>query len=334
MWSELLIYDSRINQVNCLRPGSAIQLLNVALPLTSEISALVAPFLETTENTNPDGARPDFPAIELCLPGKAPVGPAVQKPGYRVTFVENKLWLEAETDLNQIRGIIGIVRLIFKSIAVSLGGLNLHAGCLAYGSSGVLILGDRQAGKTTAVLNILASDNLSFVANDQVIILPDDDRFRILGYPSLIKVRHGSIGLHGLPWQLALWNQEDDAAMLTSGRTAVFTPMSLCNGLGVEMVGESQLRTVIVYRKSTNEQALDVRLAPDLRSQAWALAALPLTKAYGSAMVEIVGRLIGTRVSQKISISEWPRDVNIFEVTCGAERLREFGKTIKLIIDS
>jgi len=66
------------------------------------------------------------------------------------------------------------------------GALHLHAAALKIQKRGVLLLGDRRAGKTTQVCHILDRGIASFVSNDRVCLFPDGN---LAGLPVSVNLR-------------------------------------------------------------------------------------------------------------------------------------------------
>lgn len=66
------------------------------------------------------------------------------------------------------------------------GALHLHAGALKILNRGVLLLGDRRAGKTTQVCHLLDRGSAHFVSNDRVCLFPDGT---LAGLPVSVNLR-------------------------------------------------------------------------------------------------------------------------------------------------
>lgn len=81
------------------------------------------------------------------------------------------------------------------------GAAYLHAGCVAIGGRGVVILGDKFSGKTTQICE-LVSRGASFTSNDRIFIFPDG---RILGLPVSVNIRPATLARYD---RLEAWRGE------------------------------------------------------------------------------------------------------------------------------
>lgn len=69
------------------------------------------------------------------------------------------------------------------------GAAYLHAGCVAIGGRGVVILGDKFSGKTTQICELVGR-GASFTSNDRIFLFPDG---RILGLPVSVNIRPATL---------------------------------------------------------------------------------------------------------------------------------------------
>lgn len=244
----------------------------------------------------------------------------------------------AATEIGVTRGALAVTRALFKSVATAVGGVNLHAGCVARHEDGVLIIGERMAGKTTAILAAVDEGAFDFLANDQVVLLPGvgGGPARVLGYPALVKVRESSGRLiRKIPWDRALWTQPDDAQPGASARTAVFAPIDLYAGVSGTVIPSADLAAVVRYIQSSDSGELTCEDATAERGALWAqTAALPLNVAYERKLVDVVNQLVGRACESRRLMTGWPSATRITQVRCGVGRISRLGKILEAIVES
>lgn len=236
----------------------------------------------------------------------------------------------ASDDMALARGVLAFARSVFKVLAIQQGGTNLHAGCVVRGDDAVLILGERMAGKTTAIIAAVSTGGLRFLGNDQVVLMRDGGVPRVLGYPALVKVRLSSASiLHSVPWHLSLWRQADDVRLGAALQTAVFVPGTLYPAVGSSVTAQARLRAVVFYRQAEDPGELT---CADARSCADALwrdtAVLPLDIAYRPNLLALTFASLGKDERVFSEPSSWPEGTRVFTVACGAHRLTDLGRLI------
>lgn len=69
----------------------------------------------------------------------------------------------------------------------------LHGAFVIYKEKGICILGEKQSGKTTSVLNFLSNKKCKFVSNDDVAISRQDEKLMGIGWPRAISLRKDSL---------------------------------------------------------------------------------------------------------------------------------------------
>lgn len=144
------------------------------------------------------------------------------------------------------------------------GVLALHAAGFGRAGRSVLVLGPKESGKTTLLLHLLATGELSLVTNDRAFVAVDADGGapRAIGVPTFVRVRPGTLAIfpelsHGLPENLkSLLYSAGELARLDAldGTTqpsrrdgyAVMTPAQLCRQLGVEASRGGPLAAVLL----------------------------------------------------------------------------------------
>ncbi|MCP2258151.1 hypothetical protein LX15_001845 [Streptoalloteichus tenebrarius] len=93
------------------------------------------------------------------------------------------------------------LRTLVRAMAVAGGALPLHGAGLSLGGVGIMLVGDKWAGKTTAALSLTRGCAAELVSNDDVLLVPspDEDRWEMVGGPRAVGVRSGSLGEHVPP---------------------------------------------------------------------------------------------------------------------------------------
>jgi hypothetical protein len=71
-------------------------------------------------------------------------------------------------------------------------GMFLHAAAIAVGERGMLIAGEKRAGKTSLLLHLLRATAAEYVSNDRV-LLPSMDAATVRGMPTIVTVRPGTL---------------------------------------------------------------------------------------------------------------------------------------------
>jgi hypothetical protein len=238
--------------------------------------------------------------------------------------------IAASDDMALARGVLAFARSVFKVLAIQQGGTNLHAGCVVSGDDAVLILGERLAGKTTAIIAAVSSGGLRFLGNDQVVLMRDGEVPRVLGYPALVKVRLSSASvLRSVPWHLSLWTQADDARPGAAFQTAVFAPGTLYPAVGSSVTAQARLRAVVFYQQAEDPSQLT---CADAGSRAYALwsdtAVLPLNVAYRPNLLALTFASLRKDEPVSSQLSGWPEGTRAFTVACGVQRLADLGGLI------
>jgi hypothetical protein len=236
----------------------------------------------------------------------------------------------ASEDMALARGVLAFARSVFKVLAIQQGGTNLHAGCVVRGDDAVLILGERLAGKTTAIIAAVSSGGLRFLGNDQVVLMHDGEMPVVLGYPALVKVRLSSANvLQSVPWHLSLWTQADDARPRAAFQTAVFAPGTLYPAVGSSLTAQARLRAVVFYQQAEDPGQLTCADAGSRADTLWRdTAVLPLDAAYRPNLLALTFASLGNDKPASSEPSGWPEGTRVFTVACGVHRLADLGRLI------
>lgn len=93
--------------------------------------------------------------------------------------------------LSTARQIRGVLRLQHYAA----DGLSVHGAMVVRDSAGILLVGEKRAGKTSLMLALLQDSNWSFVCNDDTTLHPTPEGFVGNGWPRAIRVRRETLFL-------------------------------------------------------------------------------------------------------------------------------------------
>lgn len=146
------------------------------------------------------------------------------------------------------------------------GGVFLHAAAISVGGRGMLIAGEKHAGKTTVLLHLLRETAADYVANDRV-LLPSPAAATARGMPTIVTVRPQTLAfLPGLRSELVarsfsylrtLAEAAADAQPARAWADGSFglSPAQLCALLGVERRAECTPQVVLFPRITAESDA-------------------------------------------------------------------------------
>ena len=97
------------------------------------------------------------------------------------------------------------LRECITKIALYLGVLWVHASAFRIREKVVLVLGEKNSGKTTWVLNAIVNLNAEFIGNDQLPLFLDKGRLSTIGWRPDVKIRPSSIELLGIRHKELVW---------------------------------------------------------------------------------------------------------------------------------
>jgi hypothetical protein len=140
------------------------------------------------------------------------------------------------------------------------GILDLHAAACVVAERGVLLVGPKRSGKTTLLVDALASGRASLVANDRVFVDTRQTPGRAFGVPTLVSLRTGTLRWfpslpQGLPERPALLNAAELAAQAGAAPVAApaagmplhlsLSPAQLANRLGAGVAACAPLAAIV-----------------------------------------------------------------------------------------
>ncbi|WP_159425255.1 hypothetical protein [Streptomyces sp. TLI_053] len=86
-----------------------------------------------------------------------------------------------------------VLRELFHRSEEERGSIVMHAAACSIGQAGALIVGEKGAGKTTTLLAGCLVGGADYIANDRVIVPPDEKSWRAVGFPMVCRVHPGTI---------------------------------------------------------------------------------------------------------------------------------------------
>ncbi|GAB3466709.1 hypothetical protein [Actinophytocola sediminis] len=178
-----------------LRPAFDILLRGVP-ELVDEVCGYTAPFLEAVPASRgpawvvtvrecgvPAATAPnDEPAHEVRWDAEARTLTVTAPPRWLPVLATRNLWT------------------LVRAAWVRAGALPLHAAGVELAGAGIVLVGEKWAGKTTAALSLSRALAARFVCNDDVLLTPrPDGRWEIVGGPRSVGVRADSLAEHRPP---------------------------------------------------------------------------------------------------------------------------------------
>jgi hypothetical protein len=140
------------------------------------------------------------------------------------------------------RAVLRRIRDLQQLEAVAAGALPLHAACVELGGAGVLICGDKWAGKTTTTIDLITSGASSFVCNDKALVWFDDEIW-VQGVPRSIAIRPPTI--ERFPILLGATDRYDDHDEDGPTGRICLPPWSLSEACGVRWSVEAKPAVMI-----------------------------------------------------------------------------------------
>jgi hypothetical protein len=153
--------------------------------------------------------------------------------------------------------VMRVVRELAMNAARGNGRLCLHAAALALGDRGVMIAGNKAAGKTTLLMSLLRHRGARYVSNDRVLADTRRNPPVVRGMPTVITIRPGTLALMpGLRERLLAGGDElrlsfaDAANRVPSvdDERVFMDPAQLCSLIGVSALAEVELRSLVFPR--------------------------------------------------------------------------------------
>ena len=183
--------------------------------------------------------------------------------------------LSPEGSAHARTALMRVVRELAMNRARADGGIFLHAAAIAIGGRGMLIAGEKHAGKTSLLFYLLRATGADYIANDRV-LLPSPAAVSVRGMPTIVTVRpHTLTFFPGLRadlmtrsyyYQRTLAEAAGDTRPARPWRDGSFglSPAQVCALLQVERSAECTPHVLVFPRVTADSAAGSVcELAPD-----------------------------------------------------------------------
>ncbi|ROQ54834.1 hypothetical protein EDF36_3304 [Rathayibacter sp. PhB152] len=238
------------------------------------------------------------------------------------------LWVPITADRTSVAlALLSFIRALAKADAESrVGGVNVHAGCVARGGSGLLLSGERGAGKTTLILRAMKR-GLSFVSNDQTMLVRDSSGLRGFGYPALVAVRDKSAlkDFSKFSPVRSFMSVDGDA----DGVRREFSISDICRRYNVNCEVSATISTLVLYAQDANLALPRVEQADPHH---WvSTSRLPLIETYAPSLVEDVRQVLGLKVIEEQRFS-LPPHLKVFNVTAPIGQIDEVVQILKELV--
>ena len=86
-------------------------------------------------------------------------------------------------------------RTLVRALTIGRGAVPLHGAAVDLDGTGVILVGDKMAGKTTSALSLVRC-GAALVSNDDVLLTSDGDDWTMIGGPRSVGIRLGSLAEH------------------------------------------------------------------------------------------------------------------------------------------
>ena len=115
---------------------------------------------------------------------------------YHVRHPEREVTLLAREGSEWVRTpLMRVVRELAMNHSRRDGRLFLHAAAVAVGDDGVVVTGEKSAGKTTLLVHLLRESGAAYLSNDRVLVSLDSSPPVLRGMPTVVTVRPGTVDL-------------------------------------------------------------------------------------------------------------------------------------------
>ncbi|MCQ8829492.1 hypothetical protein ACWDHW_39395 [Streptomyces melanosporofaciens] len=93
--------------------------------------------------------------------------------------------------------VIGLryARTLSRAVAIGAGAVPLHGAAVELAGTGIILTGEKMAGKTTAALSLVRSGG-ALISNDDVLLVAGPEGWRMVGGPRSVGIRMESLGEH------------------------------------------------------------------------------------------------------------------------------------------
>ncbi|WP_367125814.1 hypothetical protein [Streptomyces phytohabitans] len=184
-------------------PAAGITLAVTGEPRTAAaLTELAAPFFPPLPGPDGRSAPPDRGSHwRLDLVAGPLGGPAEAEPdgtpAHRAEFDKGARRITVRCAEVGWLPVIGLryARTLSRALAIGAGAVPLHGAAVALAGTGIILTGEKMAGKTTASLSLVRSGG-ALVSNDDVLLVEHPEGWRMVGGPRSVGIRTESLGEH------------------------------------------------------------------------------------------------------------------------------------------
>lgn len=237
----------------------------------------------------------------------------------------NRYYINYTKDKDDIiDDIIYFIRLFLKIFLQRKGYLNLHAACVCINGKSFIISAERFNGKTTLLLYLLKNRNVSFIANDQIMLSISEKI--ILPFPARIGIRYSSLELNKISIDLFNGNLVTINDPFETEKISVYSSV-LCNSFGSKIENIARISYVIFYKKSANINCLKIERKKMSFTKLLSDIELNLSKTYNLSLIRDIETYLKQDNRDK-KITNHEEMLEVYYVECGINKVDEMIKQI------
>lgn len=169
---------------------------------------------------------------------------------HQILFYSNKIEIHLNKyDKNRKYIPMRIIREIYYNILLNNGFKEFHAAGISLSGEGTLVLGHRNAGKTTTLLRFLKTKRAKFLSNDKVFVRIEDHQ--MYGYPTSINIRNTSWSILNMDFSIPT-NHYQHFSWSEANDTKTYSMNALLNILKADSIKKIALSKIILLRNKDN----------------------------------------------------------------------------------
>jgi hypothetical protein len=160
--------------------------------------------------------------------------------------------------------LVRIVRTIMNQISLLSGDLHLHASGVAFKDRAIIFIGDKQQGKTTAMLNTCFYGKADYISNDHLIVKTNDNnQISVMGVPTSVGIRLKALRYYSVFSDYVKQIKKPDylfqANFNVKDKKRYFLVSELVNKLGVKISARAEPGVVIMPVHDRQVSYVDVQ---------------------------------------------------------------------------
>jgi hypothetical protein len=191
---------------------------------------------------------------------------------YRAFYIVDDSGVEIIADGSNYWSRVALFRVVRELAVASNRGqtLSLHAAAAIVDSRGVLLAGQKRAGKTSLLCHLLGHEDASLVANDRATVRDMDKPASFVGVPTIVKVREGTVQL--FQDRLGRVDRHGDLACRRDGEPPgddelaeglLMNPAQFSDLVGSDRAAGSTLDAIVFPRVTEDPEISLSRLSPE-----------------------------------------------------------------------